>query len=383
MKNFKLLATLIVLLFTVSAFAQTGAAKKEVNFDRNNNTVKEIDAYVKVVDKFAQQEGTPHMVIADVADFEKADKAIWKKFESEDAFEKSQVNSYETAYLWKKDERLIAANITYSSPSGDWAQFVYYVFRADGSVARANRELRTFMGDIIVNRIYYYHSNGKLLKEKKTFRNLETKKFIKAPESFQDIDVDIYKTADKLPFESLIEVEGNGITISSDESKFVPNGWKIEAKTMGDLNGDKRSDSILQIINTNPKVEDYNRGLLILFKTRSGKFTKAAQSNKIIRCSSCGGMLGGGTANISVKKRVLTIEQMYGSRSGVNYLHRLRYEKRTKKFRLIGEDVNEFDRLDLTSENTSSNYLTGRQIIKTMKNKTLLHFWNLVLEIQI
>ena len=159
------------------------------------------------------------------------------------------------------------------------------------------------MGDIIVNRIYYYHSNGKLLKEKKTFRNLETKKFIKAPESFQDIDVDIYKTADKLPFESLIEVEGNGITISSDESKFVPNGWKIEAKTMGDLNGDKRSDSILQIINTNPKVEDYNRGLLILFKTRSGKFTKAAQSNKIIRCSSCGGMLGGGTANISVKKR--------------------------------------------------------------------------------
>ena len=323
-------------------------------------------------------------MITDVSDYNNDDKPKWKKFASEKDFDKSTEDAYTTAFIWKKDGKAIATNFTYSSPSGDWAQYMFYVFREDGSVAKATRDLRTFMGEIMVVRTYYFDQDGKLLKETKQFRDLKTKKFVKASNNFQDIDVDIYKSIGELPFVSMINAGDSNL--GDSENSFIPKGWKLEEKTTGDLNGDKLADSILQIKKdgegAEAEDEENDRMLLILFKTSSGNYTKAAESNKIIRCSSCGGMLGGGTANISVKKGILLIDQMYGSRSGVNYLHRLRYEKSSKRFRLIGEDVNEFDRLDLTSEETSTNYLTGKQVItnskggetdvkKTVKRKTV------------
>jgi len=335
--------------------------KARESSEKNSDSVESINAYAKTIDAFTKKEGGPNLVIADVSDYNKDDKAKWKKFASEKDFEKSTEDSYTTAFIWKKDGKPLATNFTYSSPSGDWAQYMFYVFREDGSVAKATRDLRTFMGDIMVVRTYYYDQEGNLLKETKQFRDLATKKFVKASNNFQDIDVDIYKNIKELPFVSMLNS-------NNDESSFVPKGWKLEEKTTGDLNGDKLADSILQIKNEQEtKDDESDRKLIILFKTRSGNYTKAAESDSVIRCSSCGGMLGGGPANISVKNGVLLIDQMYGSRNGVSYLHRLRYEAGSKRFRLIGEDVNEFDRLELTSETTSTNYLTGKQVIKNSK----------------
>ena len=107
-----------------------------------------------------------------------------------------------------------------------------------------------------------------------------------------------------------------------------------------------------------------------MFKKKGGGFEKAAESKKIIRCSICGGMLGGGPADIKIEKGVLIISQMYGSREASDYLHRLRFEPSTGKFLLIGEDVTNFDRATGQSETTSTNYLTGRQVItKTTVNE--------------
>lgn len=151
--------------------------------------------------------------------------------------------------------------------------------------------------------------------------------------------------------------------LDSGESAFVPKGWKVEDKMTGDLNGDSLPDTVLQIIKENAEEDEYNRSLLILFKTKDGKFTKAAEAKKIIRCSICGGMLGGGQADIKIENGVLTISQLYGSREALDYLHRFRYEPSTKKFLLIGEDINNYDRATGASEVTSSNYLTGKQTI--------------------
>ncbi len=367
------LAILVIAFFTLQSsliFAQANKLVTAKRVKQTDKKVKPIEAYAKKIENFVKAEKKPHLVIADVSDFNKDEKPIWKKYASEAEFEKARETqeSYEIAYIWNKNNKPVAVNFTYSSPSGDWAQYVYYIFREDGSVARADRELRTFMGDIIVNRIYIYDETGKLLKETKTFRDLETQKPVKATKNFQDMDVKIYKSINTLPFASMLSSDATDEKSLSDaEKKFVPKGWKLEEKTVGDLNKDSLPDSILQIVDPNPDAEDYNRNLIILFKTKNGGYTKVAESKRIIRCTSCGGMLGGGPADISVKKGVMIISQMYGSRNGVDYLHRLRYEPATKRFRLIGEDINEFDRLDLTSKNTSTNYLTGRQIIKTSK----------------
>lgn len=154
-------------------------------------------------------------------------------------------------------------------------------------------------------------------------------------------------------------------TLEDGEKSFVPKGWKAKDKMTGDLNGDSISDTVLQILNENADGGDYDRSLLILFKDKNGKFTKAAEGKKVIRCSSCGGMLGGGTADIKIENGILIISQLYGSREATDYLHRFRYEPSTKKFLLIGEDISNYDRATGASEMTSTNYLTNKQIITT------------------
>jgi hypothetical protein len=365
--NIVIVAGIVLLFQSAIVLAQGNTAKRAGQTDES---VKAIEAYAKQIEAFVKKEGKPHLIIADIADYNKSDQPVWKKYDSEEEFEKARETeeSYTIAYNWQKDGKLIATNFTYSSPSGDWAQYVYYVFREDGTTARAERELRTFLGDMIVNRVYIYDKSGKLLKQTKTFRDLNTQKIVKPTDNFMDMDVEIYKNKGSLPFAGMLSDDrGDGLSLSAAEEKFIPAGWKPEARTTGDLNTDGLADSILQLIHTDPEKEEFNRQLVILFKTPGGGYNKAAASQKIIRCSSCGGMLGGGPATVSVKDGVLTIEQMYGSREGTDYLHRLRYEPGTKKFRLIGEDISNFDRLTNASEHTSTNYLTGRQIIKTVK----------------
>ncbi len=370
MKNLHL-AVLIILLFVLqvsNVFAQSNKLETAKRVEQTNKLVKPIDAYVKTIEDFVEKEGKPHLIITDVSDYNKDGNSIWKTFDSQKDFEKSNAESYTTAFIWKKDGKVIATNLTYSSPSGDWVQYVYYVFYEDGYVAKSNRELRTFMGDIIVNRINTYDKNGALLKESTNYRDLKTQKPVKATTNFQDIDVEIYNEFRDFPFEPIVDLEiNNGDKLSIDEQKFIPKGWSFKAKDSGDLNGDKIVDSVLQVSQNEPEADDYDRIMIILFGTKTGKHTKIVESKKIIRCSSCGGMLGGGMADIEIKKGILIVEQMYGSRGGANYLHRFRYEPKSKRFRLIGEDVNNFDRIELSSETISTNYLTGRQIITKSK----------------
>jgi hypothetical protein len=101
----------------------------------------------------------------------------------------------------------VQVNFTYSSPSGDWVEYYFQTYRTDGSLAKVDRELRTFMGDIIVNRIQIYDETGKLLKETKNYRNLATQKTIKPTDNYQDVEVgQTYLQISKLPFaDTLVE----------------------------------------------------------------------------------------------------------------------------------------------------------------------------------
>ena len=197
-----------VVFFAIAFFAITVTyaqpKKRETakRWEQTNKLVKPIEAYAKTIEDFIKKEGKPHLIIADASNPNKDKNPIWKNFASKDALEKAREKreTYTIAYLWKKNNKIVAANFTYFSQSGDWVQYVYYVFNRDGSLAKVNRELRTFMGDIIINRIHIYNRKGKLIKETKNFRDLATGKLIKAPKSFQDIDVEIYKKVGDFPF---------------------------------------------------------------------------------------------------------------------------------------------------------------------------------------
>jgi hypothetical protein len=201
MKKFGLLAFLIV-IFSLLVSAQTNKKAE----------IKLIDAYSKTVDAFVKKYKSPHLVFADVSDYETNSKPKWKKFASEKALEKFRetTETYSIAYNWQKNGKITKSNFTLFSPSGDWAQYVYHYFREDGTLAKAESEMRTFNGDLIVIQDFYFDAKGKLLKKTVKYLDLQTEKPIKPTKEFLENnagfvdDVEYFKRTSKLPFASLL-----------------------------------------------------------------------------------------------------------------------------------------------------------------------------------
>lgn len=174
------------------------------------NSVAEVDTYVRSVKKITAGNRN-RIVVADTGDHE-ANKAQWKKFASEKALEKYRETSetYSIAYNWKKDGKVVASNFTDFSPSGDWTQYTFHYFRPDGTLAKVESELRTFYGDWIVTRSYYFDTAGKRIKRTAKYLDLNTKKPKKPSKEITDdangtFAVTYYKSVSKLPFAALID----------------------------------------------------------------------------------------------------------------------------------------------------------------------------------
>jgi len=202
MKKFSLLAFLI-LIFSLLVSAQINKKAE----------IKRIDTYAKTVDTFVKKYKSAHLVFADVSDYNDDSKAKWRKFASEKALEKFRetTETYTIAYNWQKNGKIIKSNFTLFSPSGDWAQYVYHYFRADGTLAKVESEMRTFNGDLIVIQDFYLGAKGKLLKKTVKYRDLQTQKPIKPTREFLknnadfSNDVEYFKKTSKLPFASLLK----------------------------------------------------------------------------------------------------------------------------------------------------------------------------------
>ena len=193
-------------LFAAAALVIAQAACLAQNPPAEDPSVTAVREYVKTAADYAEKQGSPHLIVADISDYNQGSKPVWKKYASAEEFENSreEEESYTTAYVWFQENVPVAVNFTYSSPSGDWALYVEYVFRVDGSVAGIRRELRTFQGDVIVVKNYLFDEKGKKLKETTEFFDLESEKPIPPKKDFADMEVDLYKSVKELPFAEVL-----------------------------------------------------------------------------------------------------------------------------------------------------------------------------------
>lgn len=172
-------------------------------------TVKQIDTYVRSIDALMKSQKEPSLVIADVSDYE-TDEPKWQTFKSSKELEafREKTETYTIANNWRSKGRLVSSLFTMFSPSGDWATYVTHYFRADGSAAKVNTEMRTFNGEYIIVRDFYFDSRGKLLKKSSKYLDITTKKPKKPTAEMQDENsdfykADYYKSVSALPFYSL------------------------------------------------------------------------------------------------------------------------------------------------------------------------------------
>lgn len=199
--NITLISLIISFVSQSPAFSQTG----------RKTEIKQIDAYVKSLNFTAKQKPEPDLIYADVSDYDKQ-KPRWKRFSSTSSLEKfrTETDIYNSANNWRKSGNVVLSVVTLSSPSGDWAKYLYMYFRNDGTLAKSESELRTFYGDFVAKQNFYFDRKGRLIKKTLKYFDLATGKLTKPDRanladnlSFINND-NYYKKVTDLPFADLI-----------------------------------------------------------------------------------------------------------------------------------------------------------------------------------
>ncbi|HEY8224644.1 MAG TPA: hypothetical protein VIG25_05150 [Pyrinomonadaceae bacterium] len=163
--------------------------------------IAEIDSYTKDVDAFIKRNSKSRRIFGDAAPYNE-NKPRWREFKTDAQADKA--NLYNSAYVWTRDGKVIGANFTFSSPSGDWAHFVMYYFREDGSLAKIQGRLNTFYGNVSVVRNRYFNSSGTRLSSTQRFLDLKTQKPTKKPSEYFDQPEPLYRKVSDLPFHRLL-----------------------------------------------------------------------------------------------------------------------------------------------------------------------------------
>lgn len=192
----KVLRSLAVLLLVLVAFGSSASAQKTEE--------KRIDRYVESIEAIATAAKKPHLIYADTSAYEdRLSKPSWVKFVSTEALEKyreEKQETYSVAYIWKKDGKMVLVRFTLFSPSGDWAQYDTHYFRADGSIAKSESELRTFYGDFVLKRTKWYNVAGRQIASTRAYFDIQTNKPISKPKEGYESEVVWYKKLRELPF---------------------------------------------------------------------------------------------------------------------------------------------------------------------------------------
>ncbi|MBF2064889.1 MAG: hypothetical protein IGS39_10785 [Calothrix sp. C42_A2020_038] len=167
---------------------------------------------------------------------------------------------------------------------------------------------------------------------------------------------------------NLVPVQGRTV------QDFVPKGWRIQNRVDGDINNDRRSDTVLALVQTGTQFERA-RALVVLVRQANGTFRRLAVADKLLLCSSCAGALSspdGADADIKIKSGVIIVSQLSGSRVARESVHRFWIDKSSGRLVLIGKDILDYDRGNGDSTLVSSNYLTGQQIVEKSKARRVV-----------
>lgn len=175
----------------------------------NQNDAASIEIYARGLDGYVKRNARAARYFADTASYETENApARWQEFRTKAALDDAWQNgkTYTSSNVWfSQTGEPVVALFTFSSPSGDWAQYMTNYYRKDGTLAKSSAELRTFMGDIIRINDRLYDDKGKLIKEQTRFLDLKARRPKRVnKDQFMDVEAPLYKSASALPFHNLL-----------------------------------------------------------------------------------------------------------------------------------------------------------------------------------
>jgi hypothetical protein len=209
---------LVALLLTLSqsyrsahaVVARRGDSDSLAASQTKQSDIAAIETYTRGLDGYIRRNARGARYFADTASYEQENApARWQEFRTKSALDNAWQNgkTYTSSNVWfNQTGELAVALFTFSSPSGDWAQYMTNYYRKDGTLARTSAELRTFMGNII--RIYdrLYNDKGRLVKEQTRYLDLKTRRPKRVnKDEFMDMEAPLYASTRALPFYKLLK----------------------------------------------------------------------------------------------------------------------------------------------------------------------------------
>jgi hypothetical protein len=170
-----------------------------------------IDTFCDPLAKHADRRENVPRIFADLSDHDTDKEPQWRPLKDKAELDRRATDDgvYTQAFVWKQPRGTFVL-MYFTSPSGDWAEYGAYCYRADGSLARSVSTLNTFNvnvdrdEDAPVSRIRtkYLASSGRVLQSRTRVVNKKTGKPTKV--SFMDQEEAVYRTLADLPFAALL-----------------------------------------------------------------------------------------------------------------------------------------------------------------------------------
>lgn len=134
-----------------------------------------------------------------------------------------------------------------------------------------------------------------------------------------------------------------------DLASFIAAGDKLVGSQTGDLNGDGRLDALLVI--DHPEAgqqmlgKGHSRTVLLLTRDAGGQLQKIAQNDKIVPCSTCGGLAGDPFGYARIDKDGFTVAIGGGSRQRWSSEYAFRYSAQSDNWYLQKAVRGAYDRI--------------------------------------
>ena len=128
---------------------------------------------------------------------------------------------------------------------------------------------------------------------------------------------------------------------------FVEPGTLPIFLATSDLNGDGRPDFVLVLERqkakpTDPDIEEGQRPLLVLVRRADGSLKAAKRNDKVVYCSSCGGVMGDPFQGVEAGTKTFTVSHYGGSSWRWSVDYRFNYSRRDDTWQLVKVDEKNF-----------------------------------------
>jgi len=138
---------------------------------------------------------------------------------------------------------------------------------------------------------------------------------------------------------------------------YSPDGTRIETRLDADITGDGLNDVVFIAASEEERVLVVLMGYADETSMGHAPIGQAALETYPL-----------GSANLTVKKGVLIVEDLTGGTTAISALYRYRFDKAENRMRLIGDDVSHYSRTNQHDAfEVSTNRLTGISISKVRK----------------